>query len=116
MEYKFRGKTENDEWVYGGIWKNQKGVTFIITEDGLSFIVGRETVGQYTGLKDKNGKEIYTGDNCRIDSGDYSWDSVVDNYGEVDTYDFRNDGEYTMLRWLMKHSFIEVEIIGNIHD
>ena len=62
MEYKFRGKTENDEWVYGGIWKNQKGVTFIITEDGLSFIVGRETVGQYTGRNDDSGTEIYDGD------------------------------------------------------
>jgi len=118
-EIKFRGKrVDNGEWVDGGIiqWN---GVAAIIKHvhvvNGIwkteKIKVDPETVGQFTGLKDMNGNEIYEGD--IIQYVDIDLKCYV---GEVA---YRN-GAFDVLgnwnEWIGEGYIDKCKITGNIHD
>ena len=131
-EILFRGKRiDSGEWVYGTMYKIAIDINlFILTggKRGCSYQVDEETVGQYTGLKDNNGKRIFEGD--MIKPFDDEIDKMVVEfhhgqfllclYGErgyMAEYGWEEEGNYGCFESEPLSSYgDDIEIIGNIHD
>ena len=135
-EIKFRGKINekgiDNSWIEGSlvhITKTYKGeedeqecnIYQIINDDGVGFFIDKETIGQYTGLHDKNGKEIYEGD--IITCKQYIGGNFVDYHLEKGFVEFkdgefgvhREQGYYLSIKKLLEYNY-NIEVVGNVFE
>jgi uncharacterized phage protein (TIGR01671 family) len=121
-DYKFRGKrVDNGEWVYGSYCYNplmKKGEIYSF-DDKRCYVyrVDPATVGQYTGLHDKNGREIYEGDivHC-IAAWDNANMAVIFEEGEFHMVLCEKLKDYIPLCGFYCIRNFTKEIIGNIYE
>lgn len=126
-EILFRGKEPQGDWCYGGLIQsaNDFYISIGIDKGFMCAFVKPETIGQYTGLTDKNGKKIFEGDIVTYDDAEADYegyhDNVFLNCGEVgisawDGIYFTNRQTVEMSDLYESETMVDCEIIGNIYD
>ena len=114
-EIKFRGKTPDGRWVYGDLLHAEhnfkKGID-IVTDDWKQESVDPKTVGQYTGIRDMDGREIFEGDTIDVENSPAYIAFLPQKGGFVIVYkhfDIPLYGGSAYIRF-------DIRVTGTIHD
>ena len=117
-EILFRGKSNEwktyNNWWQGylvGDYEGNKYFCYYEKEKTVFVELQPETIGQYTGLKDKNGNKIFEGDILAYQKDDNSNNYIVKWKESGSQFVAMNDINFTPT-WVWE----KLEIIGNIHD
>lgn len=127
---KFRGKTKQGEWVIGYyVGKSSLDEVAILPPPNVNYDIGyindsecyyciADTLGQFTGLYDVNGKEIYEGDILRWYANNLLYVVIFESgmfYASIKECNEGMIGGFS-LHQLTEYDYGKCEIIGNIFD
>ena len=113
-EIKFRGYGKDAKrWIYGSLLDERAvGIVAIQDDDCHVWEVDPESVGQFTGMKDCEGREIYEGDVIQVVTKNPYWafKKNYDVYWDLDGFCLEGEPLYY---WFKLH---DLKVIGNAHD